>query len=134
MLYGSTCIFQCIPISNINTGPFSRIVACEFLLSLFYVCAHMLSPLIVSNSLLSQAIALPGHWPWDFPGKTTGVGCHFLLQRIFPTQGYNWHLHWQAYSLSLSHLGIPHCSTQFFFPLSITARVTNLAQLTRDFF
>ena len=19
--------------------------------------------------------------PWDFPGKTTGVGCHFLLQR-----------------------------------------------------
>ena len=25
--------------------------------------------------------------PWDFPGKNTGVGCHFLLQRIFPTQG-----------------------------------------------
>ena len=22
-----------------------------------------------------------------FPGKNTGVGCHFLLQRIFPTQG-----------------------------------------------
>ena len=19
-------------------------------------------------------------WPWDFPGKNTGVGCHFLLQ------------------------------------------------------
>ena len=26
---------------------------------------------------------------WDFPGKSTGVGCHFLLQRIFPTQGSN---------------------------------------------
>ena len=25
--------------------------------------------------------------PWDFPGKDTGVGCHFLLQGIFPTQG-----------------------------------------------
>ena len=25
--------------------------------------------------------------PWNFPGKSTGVGCHFLLQRIFPTQG-----------------------------------------------
>ena len=25
--------------------------------------------------------------PWDFPGKSTGVGCHFLLQGIFPTQG-----------------------------------------------
>ena len=27
--------------------------------------------------------------PWDFPGKNTGVGCHCLLQRIFPTQGSN---------------------------------------------
>ena len=27
--------------------------------------------------------------PWDFPGKNTGVGCHFLLQGIFPTQGSN---------------------------------------------
>ena len=27
--------------------------------------------------------------PWDSPGKNTGVGCHFLLQGIFPTQGSN---------------------------------------------
>ena len=27
--------------------------------------------------------------PWDFPDKDTGVGCHFLLQGIFPTQGSN---------------------------------------------
>ena len=27
--------------------------------------------------------------PWDFPGKSTRVGCHFLLQGIFPTQGSN---------------------------------------------
>ena len=26
--------------------------------------------------------------PWDFPGKNTGVGCHFLLQGIFPTQDW----------------------------------------------
>ena len=26
---------------------------------------------------------------WDFPGKSTQVGCHFLLQRIFWTQGSN---------------------------------------------
>ena len=25
--------------------------------------------------------------PWDSPGKSSGVGCHFLLQEIFPTQG-----------------------------------------------
>ena len=27
--------------------------------------------------------------PWDFPGKNTVVGCHFLLQGVFPTQGLN---------------------------------------------
>ena len=27
--------------------------------------------------------------PWNFPGKNTGVGCHFLLPGIFPTQGLN---------------------------------------------
>ena len=26
------------------------------------------------------------HRPWDFLGKTTGVGCRFLPQGIFPTQ------------------------------------------------
>ena len=26
---------------------------------------------------------------WDLPGKNTGVGCHFLLQGSFPTQGSN---------------------------------------------
>ena len=34
-------------------------------------------------------------YPWDSPGKNTEVGCHFLLQGIFPTQG--------------SNLGLPHC-------------------------
>ena len=27
--------------------------------------------------------------PWDSPGKNTGVGCHALLQGIFPTQRSN---------------------------------------------
>ena len=30
---------------------------------------------------------LPGSW--DFPGKTTEMVCHFLLQGIFPTQELN---------------------------------------------
>ena len=34
--------------------------------------------------------------PWDSPGKNNGVGCHFLLQGIFPTQGLNPGLpHWR---------------------------------------
>ena len=28
-------------------------------------------------------------YPWDFPGKNTIVGYHFLLQRIFLVQGSN---------------------------------------------
>ena len=42
-------------------------------------------------------------WPWDFPGKNTGVCCHALLQGIFPTQGWNW----QVGSLPLAPLGKP---------------------------
>ena len=33
--------------------------------------------------------------PWDSPGKNTGVGCHSLLQGIFPSQWLN--------------LGLLHC-------------------------
>ena len=48
-----------------------------------------------SHSVMSNSLRLHGLWPtrflrpWDFPGKSTGVGCHFLLQRVFPTQGSN---------------------------------------------
>ena len=39
----------------------------------------------------------------DSPGKNTGVGCHALLQGIFPTQGSNTdlpHCRWILYHLS----------------------------------
>ena len=38
--------------------------------------------------------------PWDSPGKNTGVGCHVLLQAIFPIQGSNsglLHCRWILY-------------------------------------
>ena len=42
--------------------------------------------------------------PWNSPGKNTGMGCHSLLQGIFPTQGSNMYLlRWQADALPLSH-------------------------------
>ena len=51
-----------------------------------------------------------------FPGKHTGVSCHFLLQGIFPTQGSNphllWLLHRQGDSLLLSHQGSLKCIYQ----------------------
>ena len=44
----------------------------------------------------------------DFPSKSTGVGCHFLLQRIFQTQGSNLGLpHWRQTLYRLSHQGGP---------------------------
>ena len=49
--------------------------------------------------------------PWDSPGSDTSVGCHALLQGIFPTQGSNLHLlsllHGQAGSLPLVPPGKP---------------------------
>ena len=46
--------------------------------------------------------------PWDFPVKNPRLGYHFLLQRIFPTQGSNLGLlYWQANSLTLNHIGSP---------------------------
>ena len=49
--------------------------------------------------------------PWDSPGRNTRVGCHALLQGIFPTQqsnpGLSCLLHCQAGSLSLAPLGKP---------------------------
>ena len=44
--------------------------------------------------------------PWDSPGKNTEVGCHFLLQGIFLTQGSNPGLpHWRQMLSPLSHQG-----------------------------
>ena len=50
----------------------------------------LLSRSIVSNSLrpcVLQPIRLL--YPWNFPDKNTGEGCHLLLQGIFPKQGSN---------------------------------------------
>ena len=48
-------------------------------------------------------------WPWDSPSKNAGVGCHFLLQGIFLTQGSKPNLlsllHWQSGSLPLTPPG-----------------------------
>ena len=41
--------------------------------------------------------------PWDFPGRNTGLSCHFLLRGIFPDQGLKpCFLHWLADSFPLS--------------------------------
>ena len=66
----------------------------------------------VVDSVASNSLQPPGLWPsrlfcpWDFSGKNTGVGCHFLLWGIIMTQESNLcllHLlYWQADSLPLA--------------------------------
>ena len=38
-----------------------------------------------------------------FPGKNTGVGCHFLFQGIFPTQGFVWNGHVQTVTFKMDN-------------------------------
>ena len=75
--------------------------------SLFVVCS-------VSRSVVPDSLRPHGLQPtrlfclWDFPGKDTGVGCHFLLQGIFPTQGSNpGLLHCRRIPYRLSYKGSP---------------------------
>ena len=69
----------------------------------------MLSCSVVSDSLQLHGLQPSSLLcPRNFPGKDTGVGCHFLLQEIFLTQGSNpYLLHWQTDSSPLSQLGSP---------------------------
>ena len=68
---------------------------------------------VVSDSLLPHGLKPTRFFcPCDFPGKNTGVSCHFLLQGVFLTQGLNLGLlPWQVDSLPLRHLGSPCAHT-----------------------
>ena len=45
----------------------------------------VLSRSVASDSFDPMDCSPPGSSPWNFPYKNTVAGCHFLLQRIFPT-------------------------------------------------
>ena len=66
--------------------------------SVAHLCLTLCDPMDCSQAPLSM----------EFSSKNNGMGCHFLLQGIFPNQGSNLSLlHWQAESLPLSHWGSP---------------------------
>ena len=68
----------------------------------------------------------------DFPGKSTGVGCHFLPQRIFPTQGSNTGLpHSGLILYQLSHKGSPRILEWVSYPfLSGSSRPRNWTRVS----
>ena len=62
------------------------------------LCCVVLSRLAVSLSATPWTVVC--QVPGDSPGKDAGVGCHTLLQGIFPTQGLK--------------PGLPHCRWIFY--------------------
>ena len=67
---------------------------------------------LLSHSVMSNSLWPRGLWlsslicPGDFPDKNTEVGCHSLLQRIFPAQGSNLGLlHYRQILYQLSQQG-----------------------------
>ena len=105
-LQGGLCFVSCwvwmwrnlVCFAGLGWGFVCWVICCS-VLSRVWLCA---TPWTVATMLLC---------PWNFPGKNAGVGCHFLLQGIFPTQESNprllclLHCRWILYHSC--HLGSP---------------------------
>ena len=63
--------------------------ACPALPGEFFTSGGGLVTKACSTLATPGTVACQAPLPWDFPGKNTGVGCHFLLQEIFLTQESN---------------------------------------------
>ena len=73
------------------------------LLHLLYCVCGVLSHSVISDSLQPNGLYLSRVLcPWYFPGKNTGVGCHFLLLGIFLMQ------EWTCVGRQVLY----HCATQ----------------------
>ena len=104
-------VFACY--FSFNTLLFLLFYKSVFLLG-SHVHLYLIKISVCTRSVMSDSLWPYGPqparllFPWDSPGKKTGVGCHFLLQGIFPTQGLNpcllYLLHWQEDSLPLYHM------------------------------
>ena len=98
-----SCLFDCSFSSSINR--YLHLFICVGGSIYLHVCMRAcILASVMSNSLQPcglQPVRLP--CPWDCPGKNTGVGCHALLQGVFPTEGLN--------------PGLPHCR-RILYPLS----------------
>jgi len=69
-----------------NFATLSKIISVDYI----YLCCAVLSCSVVSTVFDPMECSPPGYSVHgDSPGRNTGVGCHALLQGIFPTQGLN---------------------------------------------
>ena len=82
----------------------------------FQMCGSCLVPQSCPALCNPMDCSLPGpSVHGDSPGKNTGVGCHAILQGIFPTWGSTpgvYHCRWILYPLKYeNHPGELNCST-----------------------
>ena len=81
----------------------------QYINMLFHIntfCVHAQQYLTLCNPMDCSPPGSSGHW--NFPGKNIGMGCHFLLQGIFWTQGQSLCLlHWQVGSFTAAPPGKP---------------------------
>ena len=74
-----------------------------------YVCVCVCARSVVSNFLQPHKLQSTSLYLWDFPGKNIGGACHFLLQRISPSQRSNLGLmQCRRFLYELSHQGSPY--------------------------
>ena len=79
------------PSSKIQEAGLSCCVCVSTLLhSSWHTSCAVFSCSVMSNSLQPHGLQPAGLFcPWGSPDKNTRMGCHTLLQGIFPTQGLN---------------------------------------------
>ena len=98
----------CHPTISSSASPFS---SCPQSTDIYWICVYVYvqqCQVLGCFCLFSHSVVSDSLWPcpWDSPGRNIKVGCHFLLQGIFPTQGLNLCLlHYRRIFYSLSHRG-----------------------------
>ena len=70
---------------------------------------------VLSKSLWTHGLQpIQSLYPWNFPGRNTGVGCYSLLQGLFPTIDQTWVSCISGIGRQIlyhqCHLGSPHSS------------------------
>ena len=103
------------------------ILALQSMCSFFQVPCAMLSCSIMSDSATWWTVACQAPLSMgDSPGKNAGVGCHAILQEIFPTQGLNPGLqHCRQILYCLSHQGSPCFRYPLIISLKISSRISS---------
>ena len=107
-------------ITLLKTQGYNVVIICSFQVTSFKKKTATILALVrsVKKLLINQScpsLCDPMDWqptkllhPWDFPGKNTEIGCHFLLQGIFLTQESNLgFLHYRQILYHLNYQGSP---------------------------